>query len=89
MTTSKLDSVLEEVKALTSEDQEKVREVLESLRAQSKPKMTIAEVEQKMFEDGLLTRIPSPITDSTRFRNRRLIEVESKPLSETIIEERR
>jgi hypothetical protein len=89
MTTSKLDSVLEEVKTLTSEEQEKVLEVLESLHAQSKPKMTIAEVEQKMFEDGLLTRIPSPITDMPPFGNRRLIEVKGKPLSETIIEERR
>jgi hypothetical protein len=88
MTTSKLDSVLEEVKALTYEEQQKVRELLESLSAETKPKMTIAEVEQKMLEDGLLTHIPLA-RDLTSYKKRRRIRVKGKPLSETIIEERR
>jgi len=89
MSSSTLEQVLEKVKDLTPEEQQTVRELLESLNIETKPKMTIAEVEQKMLEDGLLTHIPSPIRDLTPYKNRKRIQVKGKPLSETIIEERR
>ena len=44
---------------------------------------------QKMLEDGLVTRIPPPIANYARHRNWTPVEVQGKPLSETIIEERR
>jgi hypothetical protein len=89
MSSSTLEQVLEKVKELTAEEQQAVRELLESLNVESKPKMTIAEVEQKMLEDGFLTHLPAPISDLAPYKNRKLIEVKGKPLSETIIEERR
>jgi hypothetical protein len=89
MSSSTLEQVLEKVKELAPEEQQKVCELLESLSSESKPKMTIAEVEQKMLEDGFLTHIPQPIRDVVSFQKRKLIEVKGKPLSETIIEERR
>jgi tetratricopeptide (TPR) repeat protein len=48
-----------------------------------------AQLERRLFELGLLKKIRKPITDLTPYENRRLIEVKGKPLSETIIEERR
>lgn len=48
-----------------------------------------AKLERRLFESGLLKRIRKPITDLTPYENRRLLEVKGKPLSETIIEERR
>lgn len=89
MSSSTLEQVLEVVKALSAEEQQKVRELLASLNSEAKPKMTIAEVEQKMLEDGFLMHIPSPVRDVTSFKKRKLIEVKGKPLSQTIIEERR
>lgn len=46
-------------------------------------------LERRLFELGYLERIGKPIIDLTPYQNRRLLEVKGKPLSETIIEERR
>ena len=88
MSAATLEAVLEQVKELTPEEQQKVRELLDSLQEEPKQQMTLEEVAQKMIEDGLLRRIP-PRPDATSYSKRRLIEVKGKPLSETIIEERR
>ncbi|MEW6127007.1 MAG: tetratricopeptide repeat protein [Acidobacteriota bacterium] len=47
------------------------------------------QLEQKLFEIGLLKRINEPITDFTPYKKRVPIKVKGKPISETIIEERR
>ncbi|GEM_PF-600086 len=108
MSTATLETVLEQVKELTPDEQQKVRELLDSLGAEPKPQMTLEEVEHQMVEDGLLRRIPLvteeeflkillargvihhlPSRQKNSSEDRRLIEVKGKPLSETIIEERR
>jgi hypothetical protein len=86
MTTANLARVLEEVKALTPDEQRQVREMLDDLLA---PPMTEEEFERRLLEKGVISRIPPPITDLTPYRNRKRIEVKGKPLSEMIIEERR
>lgn len=55
---------------------ERLREVLED------------KLERRLFELGYLSKINKPIRDFTPYENRTLIEVEGKPLSEIIIEER-
>lgn len=89
MTTSNLDRLIEEVKALTPDEQSSLRDMLDELASTSAPQMTEEEFEQRLLEKGIISRIPSPITDLTPYQNRKLIEVKGKPLSETIIEERR
>jgi hypothetical protein len=89
MTTANLDRVIEEVKALTPDEQKQLREMLDALMAKSAPPMTEDEFERRLLEKGIISRIPPPITDLTPYRDRKLIEVKGKPLSETIIEERR
>lgn len=89
MTTANLDRVFEEVKSLTPGEQKQLREMLDSLLSNAAPQITEEEFEQRLLEKGIISRIPPPITDLTPYRDRKLIEVKGKPLSETIIEERR
>lgn len=89
MTTANLDRVFEEVKSLTPSEQKQLREMLDSLLSNAAPQITEEEFEQRLLEKGIISRIPPPITDLTPYRDRKLIEVKGKPLSETIIEERR
>lgn len=46
-------------------------------------------LEKRLFELGYLSKINKPIRDFTPYENRTLIEVEGKPVSEIIVEERR
>lgn len=46
-------------------------------------------LEKRLFELGYLSKINKPIRDFSRYENRTLIEVEGKPVSEIIVEERR
>ena len=89
MTTSNLDRIIEEVKTLTADEQKNLRDMVDELLATSAPQMSEDEFEQHLLEKGIISRIPPPITDLTPYRNRKLIEVKGKLLSETIIEERR
>ena len=89
MTTSNLDRIREEVKALTPDEQRSLRDMVDELLAPRTPQMTEEEFEQHLLRKGIISRIPPPITDLTPYRDRKLIEVKGKPLSETIIEERR
>ena len=88
MATSNLDQVIEEVKALTPDEQRKLRELLDDLLAPA-PQMSEEEFEQHLLAKGAISEIPPPITDLTPFQNRKLMDVKGKPLSETVIEERR
>lgn len=89
MTASNLDQLIEEVKALTPDDQRKLREWLDHQLAQPAPQMTEEEFERHLLAKGIIREIPPPINDLAPFENRRLMEVKGKPLSETVIEERR
>ncbi len=89
MTTANLDRVFEEVKALTPGEQKQLREMLDSLLASAAPQITEEEFEQRLLEKGIISRIPPRIRDADFYANRKPIEVEGKPVSEIIIEERR
>ncbi len=98
MSSSTLEQVLEEVKALTADDQQKVRELLNSLADESKseknetnelkPLVTEEEFQKILVAKGIIRSIPSRVVDKTPYENRKLLEVKGKPLSEIIIEER-
>ena len=89
MTTSNLDQVIEEVKALTPDEQRKLRELLDDLLAPPAPQMTEEEFERHLLAKGIISEIPPRIIDPVFEQNRRPIEIEGKPVSEIIIEERR
>ena len=47
------------------------------------------QLERQLLADGVLYQVPSQITDATVYRQWQPIPWEGKPLSETILEERR
>jgi flagellar motility protein MotE (MotC chaperone) len=131
MTMSDLDRVIEEIKALTPDEQRQLREVLDdsvteeqSLRRgaleqkleelQRKRKELVEELEhleaererglqeskgfaslleeefeQRLLAKGIISEIPPRIIDPLFEQNRKPVEIEGKPVSEIIIEERR
>lgn len=89
MTTSNLDRLIEEVKTLTPDEQRSLRDIADELLVKSVPTMTEEEFEQHLLKKGVISRIPPRIRDASFYANGRLIEVEDKPVSEIIIDERR
>ncbi|HKP85593.1 MAG TPA: hypothetical protein VJZ26_05835 [Blastocatellia bacterium] len=89
MTTANLDRVIEEVKALTRGEQKQLRDMLDALLASAAPQMTEEEFERRLLEKGIISSIPSRITDPASFKSRERIKLEGKPVSEIIVEERR
>ena len=85
------DQIWEAVKTLTPRQQRRLRRLLDALRVMSRPRTADDEVTLLLLKDGLIRRLPRPLTeaDIQAFREYTLIHVEGKPLSETIIEERR
>ena len=63
--------------------------MLDALLAEPEPSSAEDKVERLLFERGVLSEIKGPIRDLEPYRNRKLVQVEGKPLSEVIIEERR
>ncbi len=84
-----LEKVLEEVKALPAEEQRQLRESLDTLLDSGAPASIEDQLEQRLFEAGLLSEIKAQSEALPPRQNRKLIEVQGKPVSETIIEERR
>jgi hypothetical protein len=90
MAATNFDKVVEMAQALDDAEKWRLRDLLDVWLAPPGPPTTEEEeVEQEMLRDGILDHVPPPITDTTPWENRRLIEVKGKPLSETIMEERR
>jgi hypothetical protein len=73
----------EEVKGLAPEEQAELRKALEKLLQE--------EVSRRLLAKGLITHIPPSPTaaDIARYESWKPVEIEGKPLSETIIEDRR
>jgi hypothetical protein len=88
MTKLAFDQVVEQVKALNPAEQWRLRDLLETwLTAPAVPK-TIEEIEQEMVRAGELT-VPLRKPDPSAYESWTPVEIQGKPLSETIIEERR
>lgn len=85
-----VERVLDQIRSLTIEEQQQVRAALNSPETVKSP-MTEDEFEQHLLANGVITEIPPPPTeaDIEAFRNYKPITVEGKPVSETIIEDRR
>lgn len=87
MAAVQFEKVVEDVKALTPEEQQQLRAWLETLGAPAP--MTEEAFAQALREAGLLSEVKPPITDFTPYQHRQPIETTGQPLSEVIIEERR
>jgi hypothetical protein len=83
------DELLEEVKALPLDKQQRLRDLLVTWLTGAYPQSTEDEFEQKLYEAGLLSEIKPPIKDFIPYQDHKLVETKGKPLSEIIIEGRR
>jgi hypothetical protein len=86
-----LENIEKEVKRLSKEELRKVKDLVDSLleERETKPPMTEEEFEQKLYEEGFIGKPPPPIEDFSRYEDFEPVKVKGKPVSETIIEERR
>ena len=89
MSNANLERVLEEVKALTPDEQRQVKNLIDSLLNDSSSISPEDLLEQRLLEAGVIREIPKRIADSSNDDDFEPVEVKGKPLSETIIEERR
>ncbi len=91
MATISFDHIWEAVKNLPAKQQRRLRRLLNALRFKSQPLTPLDEADLLLLQEGVIRSIPRPPTeaDIQAFREYNPIDVEGKPLSETIIEERR
>ena len=92
MSNKGLDRVIEEVKALTQEEQRQVRELIDSLLespAENHQHLSPEDsLDRRLLERGVISEIPKRNLDPDTYKEFEPIEVKGKPVSETIIEER-
>lgn len=81
MATSTFERLAEEIKTLTPDEQVRLRDLLN--------RALHDELDRRLLAEGVISRIPPPITDFTPYQNWKPVEIQGKPLSETIIEGRR
>ena len=89
MAESAYEKVVAMARALNEAEKWRLRDLLDVWLAPPGPVPTEEELDQEMLRDGILDQVPRRNPDPAPYENRRLIEVEGKPLSETIMEERR
>lgn len=85
----KFDDVLEQVKALSREEQQELRVLLDDLVKVPPSGAAEDELERQLLKAGLLSEIKPLITDLTPYQSRKPADGTGRPLSEVIIEERR
>lgn len=87
MATATWDRVLEEVKSLTAQEQHQLRAMLDRLltEPQAQRRNALADL---LLKQGVITRVPSRVA-SAALQNWQPVEANSKPVSQSIIEERR
>ena len=85
-----VERVLDQIRSMTAEERQQVRVALNSPET-ANSRVTEDEFEQHLLASGVITEIPPPLTeaDIKAFRTYKPITVKGKPISETIIEERR
>ena len=98
MATTNYDHVWEAVRTLAPAELQRLRNLIETLLAHPALLGKTADqlspqdkVDLALLKEGLLSSIPRPPSeeDIKAFRERKLVQVEGEPLSETIIRERR
>lgn len=89
MSSTNLEKVIEEVRALAPEEQRQVRDLIDSLLVDSATPSPEDLLNQRLLASGLIRRIPPRVVTSESPVRFKPIEVKGEPVSETIIRERR
>ncbi len=88
MATSRLDRVFEEVRLLTPEEQQELGEMLKKLLEESRIP-SLEKVSRRLMEQGLIAEEKRASLSVEEFESYTPITVRGKPVSQTLIEERR
>jgi hypothetical protein len=93
MGTANLDQLMEQVRALSPSAQWRLLEFLDALLAippgsPAGEQLSEDDFENQLVHEGVIS-VPPPRTDVSSLTNWKPVEIQGKPLSETIIEERR
>jgi hypothetical protein len=84
------DQIWDAVKALDIEKQERLRNLLDRLLARgARPLSEEDEIDLELLKEGILDSVPPTAPDQKSFDGWKPVAIEGKPVSETIIEERR
>jgi hypothetical protein len=86
---STLDKIIEEVRALPPEEQRQLREQLNAIVPDSSEDEREDEFERELMAEGILGEVKPLPDDDPDFYSYKPVTVTGKPVSETIIEERR
>jgi hypothetical protein len=87
MPSENLGRVLEGVRALTAAERQELRARLDTWPA---PSTSIEDdLDERLLAAGVIGHVPAPLTDLAPYRRWKPIAMKGKPLSETVIEERR
>jgi hypothetical protein len=91
MSTIRFDQVWEAVKTFTPSQRRRLRKLLDVLESACQPLTPEAQTQLLLLRDGLVRRVLPPATeaDVRAFEEYQPVPIEGKPLSETIVEERR
>jgi hypothetical protein len=85
------DQVWQAVQQLTPHQQRRLRKLLDALRFMHQPLTPEEQLQLLLLKDGVIDRMPRPSTedDWQAFQEYKPVPMEGKPLSETVLEERR
>ena len=89
MVMTQFETVAQQAKTLTTAEQRRLLLLLENWLDVSLTTLTEQEFEQELLRDGVLDQVPAAVRDDVSFQNFKPVDVQGKPLSETIIEEHR
>lgn len=89
MISANLQHLMQQVQTLTPEERQELRQFLDASSPSAPPRTKEDELDELLLKRGIISRIPQPNVDPAAYQNRKRVRIKGKPLSETIIEERR
>ncbi len=87
MTQAQLNQILEQLETLAPEELSQLHQVIQTYLANREQAINQTKFHSSLLQSGLVKQLKQPT--SSPATQRRLIPVHDKPISETIIEERR
>ena len=88
MTHTTFEKVLADAQTLSPDEQRQLHAKLEEWLTIPPTPLTEAAFEQQLVAQGILSEVPPATIDVTPYCQRKRIQVQGQPLSETIIKER-
>ena len=87
MANSALEKMLDEVKALSVDEQRKLREILDALLLSPSSPQPENKLDRVLLQAGLVSEIRPRGLNIEAYRQYKPVQIKGKPVSETIIEE--